>query len=253
LVRENKVKKLREMKRLNVVYQVRFLIVKLDIIHISAKKWDNTCDIYLGGLTDYTSDGFEAKSFLDLTAQKKYMKLGESKTCQDECQLENPNDPDSPVVCGPVGGIPYYQYDDGMESDTCPGMSPTFIKPCRAGEVPSGEATPADLSPGDTLFQRCRTFGACQSTIRKILIDDKNAKMLISQYNQPVGFMAPSATSNWVSSYKPAGRRENFSLSGPNAIKVNQVLPTARPVRIGIDSLVLPKKSGNIETSIRRR
>src|SRR5579872_1693986 len=41
-----------------------------------ARNWDSTCDVYLAGLTDYTSYGYEAKDFLNKTASKKYCSEG---------------------------------------------------------------------------------------------------------------------------------------------------------------------------------
>lgn len=102
-----------------------------------AKHWDEKCDIYLNSLVAYTSEKFEAKDFLDKTAAKKYCRAGHSVNgnCQEVCQRADPNDPDSPEVCGQVGMIGSYHVPAEEAKMGCPLLSPTYLKTCDSANV----------------------------------------------------------------------------------------------------------------------
>ncbi len=169
--------------------------------------WDKTCDIFLGGLTEYTSNGWEARQFLDKTAELKYFNPPNSEnerftdTCHQITELVDPNDPDSPVITAERGSFPIYHNGD-LLTTSCPILSPTYRGICsNTGTLKSTGSSVTPLSPADTLFQRCREFGACKNSIRKIILTRDQTKKLQEAYKPGNGF-STSGQSRAISAYR---------------------------------------------------
>src|SRR3989344_8602649 len=88
-------------------------------------EWDDKCDEYLNNLLLV-----EGQEFLKKTVDKKYgknknMEDANMTNCREICQLSNPLDPNSSLVCNNVGIIPGY-YGGGE----CLGLRTTHPYSC---------------------------------------------------------------------------------------------------------------------------